>query len=131
MNRREFIARSSLLAVAALPILSRASRARENLALGSDSSGAKTGSRVSFETTDPQLSNAYRHALDTLAANVMVLPYYPRPVLIEGGVYQRLSGEGGPHEGLIYSVIRPDVARNNQMAFFALQREKTAKFRTP
>jgi hypothetical protein len=123
MNRREFIARSSLLAVAALPILSRASRARENLALGSDSSGAKTGSRVSFETTDPQLSNAYRHALDTLAANVMVLPYYPRPVLIEGGVYQRLSGEGGPHEGLIYSVIRPDVARNNQMAFFALQRE--------
>jgi len=53
----------------------------------------------------------------------MVLPYYPRPVLIEGGVYQRLSGEGGPHEGLIYSAIRADVARNNQMAFFALQRE--------
>jgi hypothetical protein len=24
---------------------------------------------------------------------------------------------------LIYSAIRPDVARNNQMAFFALQRE--------
>jgi hypothetical protein len=123
MNRREFIARTGLLASAALPQLSRAARALESRAPLSDSSGAIPESRVSFDTTDPLLARTYRHALDVLAANVMVLPYYPKPVLIEGSVYQRLSGEGGPHEGLIYSVIRPDVARNNQMAFFALQRE--------
>jgi mannosylglycerate hydrolase MGH1-like protein len=109
-----------LLAGAALPILSRALHGSSQT---SDSSAAILNSRISFETTDSLLANTYRHALEVLAANVMVLPYYPRPVLIEGSVYQRLSGEGGPHEGLIYSVIRPDVARNNQMAFFALQRE--------
>jgi hypothetical protein len=124
MNRREFIARAGLLSGAALPFLSRASRAAAaHSALPADASAEQSESRVSFETTDPQLAGAYRHALDVLAANVMVLPYYPRPVLIEGGVYQRLSGEGGPHEGLIYSAIRAGVARNNQMAFFALQRE--------
>ncbi|MGB6544471.1 MAG: hypothetical protein WBE97_02495, partial [Candidatus Acidiferrales bacterium] len=123
MNRREFIARASMLTGAAVPILSRASRALDRDALSFDASAAKPAPRISFETTDPLLARTYRHALDVLAANVMVLPYYPRPVLIEGSVYQRLSGEGGPHEGLIYGVIRPDVARNNQMAFFALQRE--------
>ena len=122
MNRREFIARAGLLSAATLPFLSRASRAAA-AALPAEASAAQSESRVSFETSDPLLARTYRHALDVLAANVMVLPYYPRPVLIEGGVYQRLSGEGGPHEGLIYSVIRADVARNNQMAFFALQRE--------
>ena len=125
MNRREFIARAGLLSAATLPFLSRASRAAAAAAaaLPAEASAAQSESRVSFETSDPLLARTYRHALDVLAANVMVLPYYPRPVLIEGGVYQRLSGEGGPHEGLIYSVIRADVARNNQMAFFALQRE--------
>jgi hypothetical protein len=125
MNRREFIARAGLLSAATLPFLSRASRAAAaaQSALPAEASAAQSESRVSFETSDPLLARTYRHALDVLAANVMVLPYYPRPVLIEGGVYQRLSGEGGPHEGLIYSVIRADVARNNQMAFFALQRE--------
>jgi hypothetical protein len=125
MNRREFIARAGLLSGAALPLLSRVSRAAASAqsALPADASAAQSESRVSFETTDPLLARTYRHALDVLAANVMVLPDYPRPVLIEGGVYQRLSGEGGPHEGLIYSAIRADVARNNQMAFFALQRE--------
>jgi mannosylglycerate hydrolase MGH1-like protein len=124
MNRREFIARTALLAGAALPVLGRASRTREDrFAAAFDSPTAAAGSRLWFEITDPALAATYRHALDVLAANVMVLPYYPQPVLIEGSVYQRLSGEGGPHEGLIYSAIRPDVARNNQMAFFALQRE--------
>jgi hypothetical protein len=123
MNRREFIARVGLLAGAAFPQLSRAARALESRAPLSDSSDANAESLVSFDTTDPVLARTYRHALEVLAANVMVLPYYPKPVLIEGSVYQRLSGEGGPHEGLLYSVIRPDVARNNQMAFFALQRE--------
>jgi hypothetical protein len=123
MNRREFIARTGLLAGAAAPFLSRAARALESRAALSVSSDAIPESRVSFDTTEPVLARTYRHALDVLAANVMVLPFYPKPVLIEGSVYQRLSGEGGPHEGLIYSVIRPDVARNNQMAFFALQRE--------
>jgi hypothetical protein len=120
MNRREFIARAGLLAGAAVPALSRS---LTQSAPPFDASAAKIESRVSFDTTDPVLARTYRHALDVLAANVMVLPYYPKPVLIEGSVYQRLSGEGGPHEGLIYSVIRPDIARNNQMAFFALQRE--------
>jgi hypothetical protein len=44
-------------------------------------------------------------------------------VLIEGAEYAGVWQECGPHEALVYRLFRPDVARNNHMTFFALQRE--------
>ena len=56
-------------------------------------------------------------------ANVQVLPHFPGPVLIEGAEYAGIWQECGPHESLVYSLFRPDVARNTHMTFFALQHE--------
>jgi len=80
-------------------------------------------SSISFETTDSVLQTHYQSALDLLNANVQTMPGHPKPVLIEGSVYRGIWLECAPHEGLIYSVIRPDIARNNHLAFFELQRE--------
>ncbi|HEX4322598.1 MAG TPA: alpha-L-rhamnosidase [Acidobacteriaceae bacterium] len=92
---------------------------------------AKAGSAdVAFNSKAPQFSTAnkrwqaaYDAALQVLAGNVQTLPLYPKPVLIEGSVYQGIWMECGPHEALTYRKFRPDVARNSHMAFFALQRE--------
>jgi hypothetical protein len=80
-------------------------------------------SGISFETTDEELQSRYRSATELLAANIQTLPGYPKPVLIEGSVYRGIWLECAPHEGLVYSAIRPDIARNNHLAFFELQRE--------
>lgn len=50
------------------------------------------------------------------------LPGYDRPVLIEGGDYQGIWLECGPHEGLIYARFEPDIALNNHEIFFRHQR---------
>ncbi len=47
---------------------------------------------------------------------------FSEPVLIEGSSYQGVWLECAPHEGLVYSNVRPDIARNNHLAFFRLQR---------
>ena len=74
-------------------------------------------------------------ALAVLAGNVRNVPRYDRPVLFEGAVYPGIWMECGPHEGLVYGTLAKYVgetepakaplaiARNNHMAFFALQHE--------
>lgn len=77
----------------------------------------------SFSTSNAEWQRAYDRALQVLAANVQILPRFPGPVLIEGAEYAGIWQECGPHESLVYSLFRPDVARNTHMTFFALQRE--------
>ena len=115
IRRREFLARSGLLAGAALiPRASLGAIAKDSIA---------PTSCVSFQTTDPELQSHYQSALDLLAANVEKMRGYNEPVLIEGSVYRGIWLECAPHEGLVYFAIRPDIARNNHLAFFELQHE--------
>jgi hypothetical protein len=78
---------------------------------------------ISFATDDSDYRDLYAKALDVLANNTQVLAPYPDPLLIEGSVYGGIWLECAPHEGLVYSTIRPRVARNNHLAFFRLQRQ--------
>lgn len=75
-----------------------------------------------FATANRRWQAAYDKALQVLAANVQIMPYISRPVLIEGAVYKGIWQECGPHEALVYRKFRPDVARNSHMTFFELQR---------
>jgi len=82
---------------------------------------------------DSAWRKAWDAAVTTLADNTVPLPGYKKPCLIEGSTYKGIWQECGPHEGLVYAqlqrwlpepAINPlEVARNNHMAFFALQRE--------
>jgi hypothetical protein len=109
MNRREFLSGS----IAAAALLPREIRAE----------APPVDSEISFTTSDAHYQARYRSALDTLAANTVELNGVPGPVLIEGSEYRGIWLECAPQEGLVYSLIRKDVARNNHMAFFKLQRE--------
>src|SRR5262249_28381498 len=113
MQRRE------LLKAAALTTLAPAMRPLALLAQTSTPSGATP----SFSTSNTQWQHAYDRALEVLAANVQVLPRFPSPVLSEGAEYAGIWQECGPHESLVSSPFRPDVARNTHMTFFALQHE--------
>jgi len=84
---------------------------------------ADAGTTPQFSTTDAGWQSTYDRALAVLAGNVQMLPRFDRPVLIEGANYAGVWLECGPHEGLVYRRFRPDVARNNHLTFFALQRE--------
>jgi len=75
-----------------------------------------------FKTANQRWQSTYDKALAVLAGNVQVLPHYDAPVLIEGAEYPGVWQECGPLEALIYRHIRPDVARNGHLTFFALQR---------
>jgi hypothetical protein len=75
-----------------------------------------------FSTEGRRWQEAYDKAIGILAANVQVMPRYDKPVLIEGSDYAGVWQECGPHEALVYRHFRPDVARNDQMTFFVLQR---------
>ena len=108
MNRREFL--SGSIAAAAL--------LRHNA-----SAEAPPDSDITFTTSDSRYQSRYQSALHTLAANTVELSGVPGPVLIEGSEYRGIWLECAPHEGLVYSLIRRDIARNNHMAFFKLQRE--------
>ncbi len=113
MNRREFVT-GSLAAAALLPRNSHAE-------------APPVDSDISFTTGDAHYQSRYQAALDTLAANTVELAGVPgpvsSPVLIEGSEYRGIWLECAPHEGLVYSLINPTIARNNHMAFFKLQRE--------
>ena len=88
-----------------------------------------------FPSKDPRWQRTWDAACAALSGNIRTLPHYPRPVLIEGAVYPGIWQECGPHEGLVYGTLAPfiteqpsqptplQVARNNHMAFFALQKE--------
>ena len=93
-----------------------------------------TGSRPVFPGNDPRWQKTWDAALTVLAGNVKTVPRYEHPVLVEGSVYPGIWQECGPHEGLVYGTLAPyvaeqdgaptplQIARNNHMAFFALQR---------
>jgi hypothetical protein len=84
---------------------------------------------------DARWKQTWEAALAVLAGNVRDVPRYDRPVLFEGAVYPGIWMECGPHEGLVYGTLAKyvketdaakaalAVARNNHMAFFALQHE--------
>jgi hypothetical protein len=125
MKRREFL-KTSAMAAGGLSLLPRNARAMlqsAKAAAGQRSAAAAPQSSISFETTDAVYQRRYQAALDVLAHNVQTMPGYAEPVLIEGSVYRGVWQECGPQEGLVYASIRPDIARNNHMAFFANQRE--------
>ncbi|MEO8736723.1 MAG: alpha-L-rhamnosidase [Edaphobacter sp.] len=87
-----------------------------------------------FPSDDPRWQRTWAAVLAVLAGNIHTLPRYNRPVLVEGSVYAGIWQECAPQEGLVYGslsqYISPAskdasplaVARNNHMAFFALQR---------
>jgi len=85
--------------------------------------GQADSSSISFETSNERYQTVYSHALETLRANVVKVANYAEPVLIEGASYKGAWLECAPQEALVYAPVRPDVARNNHLVFFALQRE--------
>ena len=119
MKRRAFLA-SIAAATGEMAILRRGFSARR---LADKIAEAKPDAAIAFHTEDAHYQDCYEHALRTLAANSQILSPYREPVLIEGSVYKGVWLECAPHEGLVYSLIRPDIARNNHLAFFRLQRE--------
>ncbi len=117
MKRREFLAKTGILLGAGFPSFLAALQKTENVAAtGADS-------RISFETSDVSYQRTYTSALETLAHNTVNVSQYPAPLLIEGSNYAGVWLECAPHEGLVYGDIRRDVARNNHLVFFALQKE--------
>jgi len=123
MKRREFLARSSLL-VGGIPFAAGVSTGFAGPASSAGRAEAKQPApQISFETSDTRYQATYSHALEVLARNTTLVSGYALPVLIEGSNYSGIWLECAPQEGLAYSVIRSDVARNNHLAFFALQRE--------
>ena len=117
MKRREFLTKTAIvLGTATLPrTLSGFEKTVEQ--------PAKSSSRISFETSDGEYQRTYDLALDTLSRNTVKVSGYSGPVLIEGSNYAGVWLECAPQEGLIYANVRRDVARNNHLAFFALQKE--------
>lgn len=110
MERREFLrtsAAAALLAASAVHL----SQAESGLAA------------PAFSTASRRWQKAYDSALQVLAGNVQVLPRFDAPVLIEGASYAGVWQECAPHESLVYSLFRADVAKNTHRTFFALQRE--------
>ena len=99
------------------------------------SAQAETSTPKKPPVNDPVRQRTWDAALATLAGNIDTVPSYDRPVLFEGSVYPGIWQECGPHEGLVYGTLGKyitqaddnaptplDIARNNHMAFFALQR---------
>jgi hypothetical protein len=101
----------------------------------------QTTALAAAATTLPAQQPASTHeaAIQTLLGNIRTLPDhapgkepgYNQPVLIEGSTYNGIWQECGPHESLLWAqlgVARDglpsplQVARNNHMAFFTLQR---------
>ncbi len=90
--------------------------------------------RPAFPNGDARWQKTWDAALAVLAGNVRTVPRYPEPVLIEGAVYPGIWQECGPNEGLVYGTLAQfvatkeggptplQIARNNHMAFFALQK---------
>jgi hypothetical protein len=125
-GRRDFLELASLTAGATLlPLAARAE---------ADSAVATT-THPTFPAADARWQRTWDAALAVLAGNLHILPRFAHPVLVEGSVYPGIWQECAPEEGLVYGTLAPyigtleggsapmKVARNNHMAFFALQRE--------
>lgn len=111
MRRRAFL--KSGLGLAAAGALARAWPA---------SASASVPAAPFFSTSDARWQGAYDKACANLAGNIRTLPRYNRPVLIEGAEYPGVWQEDAPQEGWLYRHFRPDIARNNHLVFFALQK---------
>ena len=122
IGRREFLATTGVLAGAAQLGFLAGAAAASPAAIDSVHS-KEAASRLAFSTEDHSYQATYDRAVNLLSRNVCVLAPYPRPVLTEGSSYRGIWLESAPQEGLLYSLIHPQVARNNHLAFFALQRE--------
>ena len=136
MNRREFVAGGSLAALATgsrrWPAWAEASRAGQTQSARGTPTAGQTAPE--FSSDDKALQAVYDAALATLRRNVMRLAVsgksdIPGPVLIEGSVYGGVWMECAPQEGQVYAEVGPepdlaaDVARNNHLIFFSLQKE--------
>ena len=96
---------------------------------------ANSSLRPEFPTSDPRWQRTWDAALAVLAGNIHRLPRFEQPVLVEGSVYPGVWQECAPQEGLVYGTLASfvnsaavaptplQIARNNHMIFFALQRE--------
>ncbi len=84
--------------------------------------GRRGFTRPTFDTDDQTLQAKYNAAVAGLARNQGFVFRFPRPVLKEGATYAGVWLESGPQEGLLYSAFRPDVALDNHLVFFDLQR---------
>ncbi len=127
MDRRRFLKESLLVASSALALPPASSWAQLE-------ASKNTPPLPRFPDKDPRWQRTWDAALAVLAGNVLVVPRYDQPVLVEGSVYPGVWQECAPQEGLVYGkfdryvtsgngVTSPlGVARNNHMAFFALQR---------
>jgi len=121
MNRRQFVANASLAAAAwgmPNPWL---------FAAGHVSEPPSDDALRSFSSEDANLARVYESALSVLRANIVRLSPYPDPALVEGSVYHGVWQECAPQEGAVYSAlggaIAREVARNNHLIFFELQKE--------
>jgi Mannosylglycerate hydrolase MGH1-like glycoside hydrolase domain len=104
------------------------------LLAGKSEAAAVTPKGPAFPSGDGRWQKTWDAALAVLAGNLRTVPRYPEPVLIEGAVYPGVWQECGPHEGLVYGTLAQfvavkesgsfplEIARNNHMAFFALQK---------
>jgi len=118
MNRRQFVGQGSLVAGAV--VLRGSGVYREGQT-------ASHGDAPAFTTEDAGLQHICDAALATLAGNAVTFPSFPGPVLVEGSVYHGVWLECAPQEGEVYERVGPEaarqLARNNHLAFFALQKE--------
>ena len=122
MNRRNFLKQSTAL----VGLTALAGRYPASASL--------IGNHPVFPDADPRWQRTWDAALSVLAANIRVVPRFDQPVLVEGSVYPGVWQECAPQEGLVYGTLsryissqpgKPaplQVARDNHMAFFTLQR---------
>ncbi|SNT36409.1 hypothetical protein SAMN05421770_10933 [Granulicella rosea] len=121
MDRRTFLAQASAVVASAY-------------APSASASPAAAMPYPAFPDKDPKWKRTWDAALEALAGNIKVVPKYDQPVLLEGAVYPGVWQECAPQEGLVYGTlaryIAPvegcpaplEIARNNHMAFFSLQK---------
>lgn len=126
-SRRSFLTHAATFALA-----SRGARAFAQLT--TTPADETTVSRPVFPTRDDTWRRTWDAAVSVLAGNLRTVPSYANPLLFEGSTYQGAWQECGPQEGLVYATLRQYIppaqgkiapmqaARNNHMAFFALQR---------
>jgi hypothetical protein len=120
MNRRKFLKRSSA-------ILGLTALASRYPALAIEP-------KPVFPNGDQRWQRTWDAAIAALLGNIKTVPRYNQPVLVEGSVYPGVWQECAPQEGLVYGNLsryihsQPgiptplQIARNNHMAFFSLQR---------
>ena len=85
------------------------------------------GAGRSFRCGDAGLMRLYGAALTALRGNVVQLPSFAGSVLAEGSGYPGVWMECGPQEALVFgewaTEAARNVARNNHLIFFALQKD--------